>query len=134
MTGYYAKTLGTPGARVLSNALEKIKAKTIIKGSCYDWISLVYRECGYTGENRVKVFFGKESGPFADASALRPGDWIMFRNLTYGAIGHSGIFLDWLDYDSRSAIVIGYAGQSRTTPGRFREYDISGLFGIYRGR
>ena len=55
-------------------------------------------------------------------------------NLTYGEIGHSGIFLGWLDFEKRSAIVIGYAGENRSMPGRFREYDITRLFGITRGK
>lgn len=124
----------TPGAKVLGNALKKILDKTIIKGSCYDWINLVYTELGYTGTKRQTVWSGKETGPFADPLLLQPGDWIMFKNQTYGDIGHSGIFLGWLDFETRSAIVIGYAGQSRTMPGRFREYDISRLFGIVRGK
>ena len=124
----------TPGGRVLANALQKIKAKTIIKGSCYDWINLVYKECGYKGKKRKRIFWGKEAGPYANPLLLQPGDWIMFKNLTYGEIGHSGIFLGWLDFEKRSAIVIGYAGQKRTMPGRFREYDITRLFNITRGK
>ncbi len=123
----------TPGGRVLSAALKHIKKKTIIRGSCYDWINMVYKECGYKGKKRKSIFSGKEAGPYANAMLLRPGDWIMFKNLTYGNIGHSGIFLGWLDFEKRSAIVIGYAGQKRVMPGRFREYDITGLFGITRG-
>ncbi|MBU1078238.1 MAG: hypothetical protein KKH98_13150 [Spirochaetes bacterium] len=123
----------TPGAKVLATALKHIKAKTIIKGSCYNWIDMIYKELGYKEKKREKVFWGKESGPYADAEVLEPGDWIMFKNLTYGEIGHSGIFLGWLDLDRRSAIVIGYAGENRTAPGRFREYEITQLFGIFRG-
>ena len=133
MTAALAKG-NTPGARVLANALQKIKAKAIIKGSCYDWINLVYKECGYKGKKRKRIFRGKETGPYANPLLLQPGDWIMFKNLTYGEIGHSGIFLGWLDFEKRSAIVIGYAGQKRTMPGRFREYDITRLFGILRGK
>ncbi len=124
----------TPGGRVLGVALKHIKKKTIIRGSCYDWINMVYKECGYKGKKRKSIFSGKEAGPYANAMLLRPGDWIMFKNLTYGNIGHSGIFLGWLDFEKRSAIVIGYAGQKRVMPGRFREYEITGLFGITRGK
>jgi hypothetical protein len=122
------------GGKVLANALKKIRAKTIIKGSCYDWINMVYNENGYKGKKREKIFWSKESGPYANASKLKPGDWIMFKNLTYGEIGHSGIFLSWLDFDKKSAMVIGYAGQKRTMPGRYREYEITRLFGVLRGK
>jgi len=125
----------TPGGKVLKKALAKIKAKTIIKGSCYDWINLIYKEAGYSSRaDRQTIFWGKENGPYANPMLLQPGDWIMFKNQTYGEIGHSGIFLGWLDFERRSAIVIGYAGQNRSMPGRFREYDITRLFSIIRGR
>ena len=123
-----------PGARVLGRALQKILNKTIIQGSCYDWINTIYSELGYTGPRRQSVFMGKESGPYADLLSLRPGDWIMFKNQTFGDIGHSGIFLGWLDFESHSAIVIGYVGQNRVSPGQFREYDITRIFGIVRGK
>lgn len=124
----------TPGAKVLKTALKHINAKTIIRGSCYDWINMVYNECGFKGKKRKTIFWGKEKGPYANPQDLRPGDWIMFKNLTYGDIGHSGIFLDWLDYEKRSALVIGYVGERRSKPGRFKEYDITRLFGVVRGK
>lgn len=133
MTGREAKK-NTPGGHVLAKALKKIKAKTIIKGSCYDWINMIYKEAGYKGKKRQRIFRGKQTGPYANALLLLPGDWIMFKNLTYGEIEHSGIFLGWIDYKKRSAIVIGYVGQKRTMPGRFREYDITRLFCIIRGK
>jgi hypothetical protein len=30
--------------------------------------------------------------------------------------------------------VIGYVGQNRVKPGQFREYDLTRLFGIVRGK
>lgn len=123
----------TSGGTVLAKALEKIRDKTIIKGSCYDWINMVYTACGYKGKKRKNIFWGRETGPYADPLLLQPGDWIMFKNLTFGDIGHSGIFLGWLDFKKRSALVIGYVGQNISMPGRFREYEISRLFGIVRG-
>jgi hypothetical protein len=123
-----------PGAKVLGRALQKILNRTIIQGSCYDWINAIYNELGYAGKNRQPVFSGKETGPYANPMLLQPGDWIMFKNQTFGDIGHSGIFLGWLDFESRSAIVIGYVGQNRVKPGQFREYDLTRLFGIVRGK
>ncbi|MBN1897358.1 MAG: hypothetical protein JW827_01155 [Spirochaetes bacterium] len=124
----------SPGGRVLATALKHIKAETIIRGSCYDWINMVYKETGYTGKTLERIFRGKKNGPFANPLLLKPGDWIMFRNLTYGDIEHSGIFLGWLDFETKSAMVIGYVGQKRVMPSRFREYDITRLFGIMRGK
>lgn len=125
---------GTPGGKVLAAAYELIAANTIIRGSCWDWINLAYKNAGFTEKNRKSVFSGKESGPYANPYDLKPGDWIMFKNLTYGESGHSGIFLFWIDAERRSAMVVGYVGEGRARVGDFREHDITYLFGVVRGK
>jgi hypothetical protein len=128
-----ASSTSLPGGKVLTSALKHIKAKTIIKGSCYDWINMIYKESGYTGKKRKQIFQKKKDGQYADPLLLQPGDWIMFKNQSYGDSGHSGIFLHWINFETRSALVIGYVGQNRAMPGRYREYDITRTFGIIRG-
>ncbi|MEK6794880.1 MAG: hypothetical protein AABZ39_08895 [Spirochaetota bacterium] len=133
LTARYGKE-DSPGGKVLAAAHALIAANTIIRGSCWDWINLAYKNAGFTEKNRKSVFSGKESGPYANPYDLKPGDWIMFKNLTYGEIGHSGIFLFWIDAERRSAMVIGYVGEGRARAGDFREHDITYLFGITRGK
>ncbi len=116
--------LATPGGKVIKTALEKLKAKVIIKGGCWDWVNYVYKEAGYPEKYRQKIFWGKKKGPYAKASRLKNGDWIMFKNLSYGNVGHSGIFLYWIDYKKRIAMVLSYRGENSETPGRYKAYDI----------
>ena len=126
--------LSTPGGKVVKTALEKLKAKIIIKGGCWDWVNYVFNEAGYSERNRKKVYWAKQKGPYADVSLLKSGDWIMFKNLSYGNVGHSGIFIYWIDYKQKEAMVLSYRGENSETPGRYKAYDIRYLFGIVRGK
>lgn len=121
-----------PGARILTEALRRLRQGTRFQDSCYAWVESVYEAAGFPKQRRTTVWSSPESGPYADPLLLRPGDWIMFKNQTYGDVGHSGIFLAWLDLESRSALVVSYAGERRVQAGRFREYDISRTFRIVR--
>lgn len=114
----------TPGAKVVAAALTLVNNGTVVKGGCWDWVNRAYDEAGYPAKKRRVVFQSKPEGPYVNAALIRPGDWISFKNLTYGEIGHSAIFVDWIDFERYSAITLEYAGENREIPGRFREYDI----------
>jgi hypothetical protein len=122
----------TPGGKVLAAANKMVKAETVVIGGCWDYINAVYNKAGFPGEKRKNIFMEKESGPFADPALLDPGDWVMYKNLPYGEIGHSAIFVEWIDFSKRSALTIEYVGANRAVPGRFREADLTKTWGIIR--
>jgi hypothetical protein len=113
-----------PGAKVVAAALALVRSGTVVKGGCWDWVNRAFNDAGYPAKKRRAVFQSKPEGPYVNAALIEPGDWISFRNLTYGEIGHSALFVDWIDFDRHSAITMEYAGENREVPGRFREYDI----------
>jgi hypothetical protein len=132
-TGHFAKgEIG--GAKVLKAGIEMLAARTIVIGSCWDYVNKVYTNAGFPGNKRYSIFASKETGPYIDPLLILPGDWIQFKNLSFGEIGHSAIFAGWIDFDRRIAITIEYAGQNRNEPGRYREYDITKCFGLLRGK
>jgi hypothetical protein len=120
------------GAKVIAAALALVKNGTVVKGGCWDWVNRAYNDAGFTAKKRRTVFQSKPEGPYVNTALIRPGDWISFRNLTYGEIGHSAIFVDWLDFERNSAITVEYAGENREIPGRYREYDIFKCYGVLR--
>jgi hypothetical protein len=124
----------SPGAKVLASALRMMSGGTVVVGACWDYVNEAFKDAGFPAGKRLTVFSGPEGGPFADPTLIRPGDWLYFVNLTFGNIGHSAIFVDWIDFDARSAITIEYVGQNQAMPGRYREYDITKCFGIFRGK
>ncbi len=122
----------TPGAKVVAAALALVKNGTVVKGGCWDWVNRAYDDAGYPAKKRQTVFQSRLEGPYANLALVRPGDWISFRNLTYGEIGHSAIFVDWIDFERHSAITLEYAGENREIPGRYREYDIFKCYIVLR--
>lgn len=125
--------LETPGGRVLKAAVEMVDQKVVVLGSCYGYVNQVYEKAQFPAEKRVKVYKAPEEGPYVDPGLIRPGDWIIYRNLPYGQIGHSAIFVEWIDFDRRSALTIEYVGINRDIPGRYREADITKTYGVLRG-
>jgi hypothetical protein len=127
----YART-DTPGGRVLKAAMEMVDKKVIVLGGCWGYVNRVYDNAHYPQEKREQIFKGEKDGPYANHAVIMPGDWIMYCNLPYGEIGHSAIFVEWIDFRRRSALTIEYVGGNRKIPGRFREADITKTFGILR--
>ncbi len=132
-TAHFAKS-DTAGARVLAAGLDMLEKRTIVVGSCWDYVNRVYTNAGYPANKRYSVYASREAGPYINPLLILPGDWIQFRNLTFGSVGHSAIFAGWIDFDRRIAITIEYAGQNRNEPGRYREYDITKCYGLIRGK
>jgi hypothetical protein len=129
----YASLPGPSGA-VLTAALARIEAGTILKGSCWDFCNAVYVSAGFRGETIQEAYSAAETGPYADPSILLPGDWISSRNIYSAAVNHAAIFIEWLDMEARTALVIDYPGNFRDEPGRFRVSDLTKTWQVMRGK
>lgn len=124
------------GRKILSAGREMaVEKEEVIRGSCWDFIHAVYNRAGYPNDrtSRVTVFRGtKKNGPYANASLIQPGDWLYYVNHSYYGIEHSGIFVKWLDYASRSALVLSYGGEKRNETARYLPFDLSNVYNIIR--
>lgn len=123
----------TTGGTVLGTAVEMIEEEIIVTGACWDYINEVYNKAGFPLEKRKTIFSSSKDGPYANPGLIQPGDWLMYKNLPYGEISHSAIFVEWIDFERRSALTIEYIGRNRDVPGWFREADITKVYGILRG-
>jgi hypothetical protein len=123
----------TAGGRVLKAAVKMVDTKELVPGSCWGYVNKVYEKAGFPKEKRTEVYKAKNTGPYADPCSIKPGDWIIYRNLPYGEGVHSAIFIEWIDFGRRSALTIEYVGNKRSIPGRYREADITKTYGIIRG-
>ena len=122
----------TAGKAVLETGRKMAQIeKTIVKGSCWDYIYEVFKRAGY-GTNKTIVYKGKIGGPFVDASLIQPGDWLYYVNYSYGGVGHSGIFVYWENYEKRIGVTLSYGGEMRNEPGRYRSYDLKSVYYITR--
>jgi hypothetical protein len=129
----YSRLPGPSGAAV-SAALERMEAGTVLKGSCWDFCNAVYVSAGFQGKGIQEAYSSAESGPYADPSILLPGDWISSRNIYSATVNHASIFIEWLDMEARTALVIDYPGNSRAEPGRFRVSDLTKTYKVMRGK
>lgn len=105
--------------------------KTIVKGSCWDYIHTVYTKAGYWNSKKV-IFKSVKTGPYADVSMIKPGDWIYHVNYSYHNVGHSGIFVYWKDYKNKIGVTLSYGGEKRNEPGRYKTYDLKSVYYIAR--
>jgi hypothetical protein len=122
-----------PGERVLAVGRRmSIVEPEEVRGSCYTFVDLVYGNAGFPREQRQVIFQGRSSGPWADVSLIRPGDWIMHINLEFRGIGHSSIFVEWLDREAKLALTLDHVGMNKSEPGKYRRHRLSRVFGILR--
>lgn len=123
-----------PGERVLAVAERMVSRGTIVRGSCYDYVSAVFAEAGYPAARRDQVFRGSMDGPYADLSLIVPGDWLAIVNHPERTpVGtHSVIFARWQDRARAEAVVVSYAGGGSVRPGDFVVYDLSRTYRITR--
>jgi hypothetical protein len=119
-------------AAVIKAGLARIDAGTVLKGSCWDFCDAVYADAGVAPKARKTIYSAAETGPYADPAMVRPGDWVSTRNIYSGTVSHSAIFVAWLDFEDRSALMIDYPGNSRPEPGRFRVSDLSKIWMLIR--
>lgn len=124
------------GRRVLAMARRMVRRRTIVRGSCFDYIERVFGRAGYPAARRERVFSGVPSGPYAELSLIAPGDWLFIvphadrePDLT-----HSVIFVRWLDRDAGRAEVVSYAGGNARRPGGIVPYDLNHTYVIARAR
>jgi hypothetical protein len=125
-----------PAKKVLKVGREMtLVNKEIVRGSCWDYADTVYTRAGFSRQlpQRQTVFKGsKRSGPYADASQIKPGDFLYYINHSYGGIEHSAIFIDWEDKTKKKALMLSYGGENRRSPARYRVYDLSNVYQITR--
>lgn len=121
----------TGGRRVLATMRTMIDDSVAIRGTCYTWLSAVYRNA--TGP-RVTVFSGDRRGRYANVDQLQPGDWIHFINHSYNNVTHSAVFIAWVDRAASVALTASHPGQQRNEPGRYRTYDLTSVYRIDRMR
>lgn len=124
------------GRKVLATAREMtLERREIVRGSCWDYTNAVYSRTGYPNskKSRKTVFrSSKESGPYADAALIQPGDWLYYINHSYNGIEHSAIFVKWINPDERTALMLSYGGERRKEPARYLPYDIRHVYQIVR--
>ncbi len=112
-----------------------LQTKEIIRGGCWDYIHAVYTRSGYPQKKRQYILKSKkDSGPYAKADDIKPGDWLYYINHSYNEVPHSGIFVRWVDKKKRVARILSYGGEKRNEPGRYLDYDISHVYTIIRAK
>lgn len=118
-------------AKILQNALSMVKDKKIVVGSCWDYINSVYI---ISGAKREVIFNSKKNGPYINRDKIRPADWLYHINYSYHNVGHSGLFINWVDKNETKALMLSYAGESKKLPARFRVYNIKSTYSITRAK
>lgn len=98
------------GKVILTTSRSMIAERLIVVGSCWDYINAVYNRAQYPADKRVSALKSKILGPFADVSIIQPGDWLYFINHSYSEVDHSGIFVEWINIDKKSAVMMSYKG------------------------
>ncbi len=127
-----AKQLDSASLRVLEIGRQMaLITKTVILGSCWDFVNEVFNRAGVAASKRV-IFKTKKAGPYADSRLVQPGDWVYHVNHNSNNIDHSAIFICWKDYATRQAVTLSYAGRNRNVPGRYGVYDLRSIFAIFR--
>ncbi|MCI5221629.1 MAG: hypothetical protein D3924_02845 [Candidatus Electrothrix sp. AR4] len=112
-----------------------LENKEIIRGGCWDYVNSVYLRAGYPSGKRKVIFKGsKDKGPYANAALIQPGDWLYYINHWYRGIGHSAIFVDWIDLDKKQGLMLSYGGEGRREPARYMAYDLNNVYNITRPR
>jgi hypothetical protein len=121
------------GKKVLETGFEMAFVyRTMIKGSCWDFVNEVYRKSGITEKEKKTVFRSSKSGPYAAPDMVQPGDWIYHVNHQYNNIEHSAIFVCWKDFANKIAVTLSYAGRNRTAAAKYAEYDLKSIYSIFR--
>jgi hypothetical protein len=120
------------GKEILITSRKMITDRKIVRGSCWDYINAVYNKAQYPANKRVTALKSKIVGPFADVSVIRPGDWLYFINHSYSERDHSGIFVEWINMDKKTAVVMSYVGGRKKTPATYKKYSLRNVYYIIR--
>lgn len=124
----------TVGRKIIETSRIMITNQEIVVGSCWDFIHAAYTRAGYPTNQRVNIFKSKLPGPYVEENRIETGDWLYFINYSYNNVEHSGIFVAWSNLAKKEAVVISYPGGNQSKPGRYRVYDLSGVYNIIRPR
>jgi hypothetical protein len=129
------KPISPAAHKILSIGQEMALVKReIIQGSCWDYANAVYNQAGYPNRNgqRITIFKGKKSGPYAAIALIEPGDFLYYINHSNYDVEHSAIFIEWIDIKRNKALMLSYGGEHRKAPARYRLYDLSSVYRIIR--
>jgi len=123
------------GKRVLKTAHKMAYDKSVVvRGSCWNYINAIYKKAGFQGVKKNQIIFkGKKRGYYASQNMIQRGDWIYYINHSYYNVEHSGIFVAWMNYSKKKALILSYKGSGRV-PGRYKIYDLSSVYRIKRGK
>jgi hypothetical protein len=123
------------GREILTTGRQMIEDQLVLPGGCWDYINEVYNRAGYPNKakKRQTVFKGsKQKGPYAEVSLIQPGDFLEYINHSYNDIEHSAIFVDWINFPNKEALMLSYGGERRREPARYLPYDLSHVYRIVR--
>jgi hypothetical protein len=133
-----AESRATPaGRKVLTTGREiSLINKEHLRGSCWDYANTVYNRAGFsTPTNREVILQSTKSAARpVNPKTIQPGDFLSYINHSYGNSEHSAIFVDWVDENRKTALMLSYAGENRAEPARYRIYDLSNVYFIMRPR
>lgn len=120
------------GKVILTTSRSMIAEREIVVGSCWDYINAVFNRAQYPPANRVTALKSKMVGPFADVTVIQPGDWLYFINHSYSEVDHSGIFVEWIDIEKKTGVIMSYVGGKRKSPATYKIYDLKNVYYIIR--
>ena len=123
------------GLRIIREGYQMaVISRTVVRGSCWDFINRVYSNAGYQQANRETIYKGTKGRKYPSPKSLQPGDWVYHVNYSYHNVEHSAIFVCWKDYDKKMAVTLSYVGQNRSAPGKYGVYDLSGIYNVMRAK
>lgn len=117
---------------ILITGRAMVENKKIVRGSCWDYANTIYNKSGYKVKKRVTALKSQMAGPYAELSSIRPGDWLYFINHSFNQSEHSGIFIEWTDFDNHRAVILSYVGGRKKKPGSYKIYDLRNVYHIIR--
>lgn len=120
------------GKTILSTGRSMVLEKKIVRGSCWDYANAVFNKSGFKTNERVTPLKSKFKGPYADLHTIKAGDWLYFINYSYKESDHSGIFVDWTNFDEKRAVVLSYVGGRKKKPGSYKIYDLKHIYYVIR--
>ncbi len=121
--------------KVLRTGRRMMEKRSIVRGSCWDWVNAVYKRAGFpnTRGKRKTVFKGsRKKKRFTSINRIQPGDWLYYVNYQYKRVPHSGIFIAWLNKRKKRALILSYRGARSRTPGGLSTYDLRSVYNIIR--
>lgn len=130
------KKASAEGRKILKTGRKMtLEDKKVVRGSCWDFANAVYNQAGFPNKKNKRriVFKGKKKkGPYAKQKLIKPGDFLYYINHSYHGVEHSAIFVSWLSYEDKTALMLSYAGQNKKVPARYKAYDLSNVYHIIR--